>query len=142
MSWASAMRMARSVSNIVRWRWTPALALLLGSLLFVALIAALVPHELGDFSSTKREARPFASSSVPSPVALPSPRHRTPLPPSGSVLAASDAPPEPQTGPEGVVPVIRDSEGRPLPPLVPHQDHVPIGYSPHLPRSSQPTGTP
>jgi hypothetical protein len=126
------MRSERATSNIFdRW-WAPIAALSGATILLVALMITLIPERVVESTNTPRSTAPHETEG-----ASPEPRStaENEALPVGS--ANDSVAPVAERGVEGVVPILRDSQGRPLPPLIPHQDHVPLDYSPH--RSSAPS---
>lgn len=123
------MQSKRATVNIFdRW-WAPIAALSGGTILLVLLMIMLIPERAIESTSTPRSAAPHeAESASPEPHST----HENQVLPIGSANGSVTPLGEQEVeGVEGVVPIVRDSQGRPLPPLIPHQDHVPLDYSPH-----------
>jgi hypothetical protein len=103
-------------AELLRWRWTPAVALVGGSLLFVLLAVALVPDEIGHgfgspSASARRPLSPTGSAAVPGSAHAGAthkpPRHAPRRAPLGAASPASPPAPYEATG----------SESHPAPPV-------------------------
>lgn len=110
------MRAPKTLANLVEWRWTPAAALLLAAVLFVALAVTVIPERIGALADSVRFVeRPMGRTSTSLLTA------RVEATFDGAERERSE--PEPEAPPQ---PVARRPQTLPLP--------VRRGFSPPLPR--------
>lgn len=129
------MRAVQALSEVVRWRWMPAVGLTLGALTYALLVSAVMPLKFGDGTralvavadddsprspTLTQSLRPVPTRAVPSRAperALPAFGNR-PMPTPVAAPPPPPPPPEPEPQPEAVAPP-------PPPPPPPVPDQVP-----------------
>lgn len=110
--------MRSHLSSLLEWRWAPSVALVAGSLSFVALALALVPDHLGtapaaalEFGSAPSQVRVSSNSLVPSEPAV---QKRVPIPVEVPAPRAQVAPIE-VPRPEPIEPPVAQPAEVPVP---------------------------